>query len=64
MRPDAVKKIRIALLEKGWNQEVLADRLGISPTYLSLIISGRRTGRRLLPGISRILEIPIQTLSE
>ncbi len=64
MRPDAVKKIRIALLEKGWNQEVLADRLGISPTYLSLIISGQRAGRSLLPGIAEILEIPLQILSD
>ncbi|MHB1606206.1 MAG: helix-turn-helix domain-containing protein [Leptospirales bacterium] len=64
MRPDAVKKIRIALVEKGWNQVVLSKRLGISPTYLSMIMSGQRGGEHIRKKMAHILEIPFLLLSD
>jgi transcriptional regulator with XRE-family HTH domain len=39
---DRVKKIKIALIRRGWNQGDLSERLGISQAYLSLVLSGRR----------------------
>lgn len=62
MRPDTVKKIRIALVEKGWNQVVLSERLGISPTYLSMIMSGQRDAENIRKRIAEILQIPFRLL--
>lgn len=62
MHPDTVKKIRIALVEKGWNQVVLSERLGISPTYLSMIMSGQRDAENIRKRIAEILQIPFRLL--
>lgn len=64
MHPEAVKKIRIAMVKRGWNQVTLAEHLGISPTYLSLIMNGQRSGTRIRPGIAEILGIPSRALSD
>ncbi len=57
MRPEGVKKIRLALVRKGWNQADLACRLGITPAYFSQIMNGRRIGVRVRRRIPLILGI-------
>jgi transcriptional regulator with XRE-family HTH domain len=39
---DRVKEVKIALIRRGWNQGDLADSLGISQSYLSLLLKGRK----------------------
>ena len=57
MRPEGVKKIRLELLKRGWNQEELALRLGITPAYISQILNGRRHGARVRRKIPALLGI-------
>ncbi|AFS52731.1 MULTISPECIES: helix-turn-helix domain-containing protein [Leptospirillum] len=57
MHPEGVKKIRVALLKKGWKQEDLALHLGITPAYISQILNGRREGLRIRRKIPALLGI-------
>jgi transcriptional regulator with XRE-family HTH domain len=57
MRPEGVKKIRVALLKKGWSQEDLALHLGVTPAYVSQILNGRRHGIRIRRKIPALLGI-------
>lgn len=49
--------------KKGINQELLAKRIGVTQTYLSLLESGRKTPSiNLLNSLSDELEIPASVL--
>uniref|UniRef100_A0A7C3LTV9 XRE family transcriptional regulator n=1 Tax=Leptospirillum ferriphilum TaxID=178606 RepID=A0A7C3LTV9_9BACT len=64
MHPEGVKKIRLALVRKGWNQADLACRLGITPAYFSQIMNGRRTGVRVRRRIPLILGISARHIED
>lgn len=53
------KQIKKKLIDKNMTARELADQLGTSPQYLNLIIQGKRSGKKYLEEISRILEINI-----
>lgn len=38
----AVQKIRSILIRRGWTQAFLAEKIGITPVYFSLILCERR----------------------
>jgi transcriptional regulator with XRE-family HTH domain len=52
------KQLRDMRKRKGWNQEQMAERLGVSQTYLSLLENGRRTiPRNLLTRAIRLFDL-------
>jgi transcriptional regulator with XRE-family HTH domain len=54
-----------ALRAKGWTQNELARRLGISKAHVSNMMSGRVTpGKKLALKISRLLDVSLHALIE
>lgn len=49
------KVIKKRLIDQGMTQIQLAEIVGTSPKYLSLIIRGDRTGRKYMPRIIDVL---------
>ncbi len=59
------RKVRAARLERGLTQAALAERVGISPSYLNLIEHDRRNlSAPLLVAIARELELNLDALDE
>ena len=57
------KALRVLQTAKKLSQNKFADFLGISPTYLSLFYSGKRTfGGKTALRISALTEIPMEEL--
>src|ERR1041385_4999115 len=59
------KQIRAARLERGLTQAVLAERLGISASYLNLLESGRRRlTAELVLRLARTCDLDLKALHE
>lgn len=56
-------EIKKRLAELNWSQRELAERVGITETYLHLIIYGYRKGEKKLGKISQILGISIKRIA-
>jgi transcriptional regulator with XRE-family HTH domain len=55
--------VRQARKQRGWRQAQLADRLGVSQGYVSLLERSRRAvPRRLAPKLAKVLNRPASTL--
>ena len=52
-----IKLFRIALIEKDLTQEKLAEQLGITSAYLSMIVNGKRRSVSVQHEISSILDL-------
>lgn len=52
------KQIKKRLIDLGRTQTSLAEELGIAPQYLTMIIDGRRSGKKYRDDIYRILQMP------
>ena len=46
--------------QKNWSQETLAEKLGTSPAYISVIIYGKRTSPKMVMRICETLDMPIK----
>lgn len=53
------KAVKIALIEKDMNQVDLADKLGLSRSYVSSIINGSTVSLGAASSISAELEVPM-----
>lgn len=53
------KAVKIALIEKDMNQVDLADKLGLSRSYVSSIINGSVSSLGAASSISAELEVPM-----
>ena len=53
------REIKSKLINKNMTQRELAQTLGITPQYITKILSGSRSGERYLPRIGEILGINI-----
>ena len=51
------KDVKIALIEREMSQQKLADRLGISLSYLGDLIKGKRKNDKQIERIKQELEI-------
>jgi len=47
-------QLKATRLERGWNQQYAAARLGITQAYLSMLESGRRSPQHLAPKLMRL----------
>ncbi len=57
------EKLKQLMKERGMKAVTLAQRMGISSSYISQLIVGRRKpGRETLLKLSKALEVPIETL--
>lgn len=55
--------LQMARRGKGWTQHEMAQKLGVSQPYLSLLEQGRRPlTKRLLAKVQRYLEVPVSEL--
>jgi transcriptional regulator with XRE-family HTH domain len=60
MHKDLIKDIvKSRCKEKGLNLTRLALQLGVSPTYLMLVVHGRNPSRPLIHKIADALELPV-----
>lgn len=56
----AIRQVREA---RGWSQRALARELGVAPSYVSLLESGKRSpSARMLESIATTVEVPIPVL--
>ncbi|HCO18377.1 helix-turn-helix domain-containing protein [Gudongella oleilytica] len=51
------EKVKRKLVEVNMTQKKLAEALGTSEVYLSMILYGERSGKKYIPGINQILEL-------
>ena len=51
------EKVKQKLAEVNMTQKKLAEELGTSEVYLSMILYGERSGRKYLPHISDLLQL-------
>lgn len=51
------EKVKQKLVEVNMTQKKLAEALGTSEVYLSMILYGERSGKKYIPGIKQILEL-------
>lgn len=57
------KNLRVERTNRGWSQEELADRAGISQTYTSQVESGQRSvSIDILEGLARALGLQAHEL--
>lgn len=57
------KKIRSIRLQKGYSQEDLAFKLGVSQGYVSLLERGKKNMTILrLDDVAKVLDIPLEEL--
>jgi transcriptional regulator with XRE-family HTH domain len=56
-------EIKKRLAELNWSQRELADRVGITETYLHMIMYGYRKGGKALDKISQELGIRIKRIA-
>jgi len=62
-RPRAYRNLAAFLSETGTSQETFAERLGVSPSYVSMIAGGsRRPSLAVALRIARLAAVPIETL--
>ena len=52
-----IKQIKIALLLKNWTLGDLARKIGITPSYLSMILKGERKGLWVWKAVSKELSL-------
>lgn len=53
MSIDVIKELKNILSDDGWTQKSLAEKLNISPQYLSDILRGNRNpGKKVLNGLN------------
>lgn len=57
MSQELALKVRIKLLEKGTTMTKLAEELGISTTYFSDIVNGKKNGPKAQEHIKKIKKI-------
>jgi transcriptional regulator with XRE-family HTH domain len=50
-----VKQIKLALLLREWTLVDLAKKIGVTPSYLSMIFTGKRKGVWVWEAVSREL---------
>ncbi|BAM06520.1 helix-turn-helix domain-containing protein [Leptospirillum ferrooxidans] len=50
-----VKQIKLALLLRDWTLADLAQMIGITPSYLSMVLNGKRKGQWVWEAASREL---------
>lgn len=53
------REIKYKLIDRGMTQRELAAALGITPQYITKILSGQRSGERYILKICTILDINI-----
>jgi len=63
------KQLKSARLDRGWNQQEAADRLGVTQAYLSMLESGRRSTTRLSRKLMQVYGLsptvlPVQEVRE
>ena len=51
------EKVKRKLVEVNMTQKKLAEALGTSEVYLSMILYGERSGKKYIPGINPRLEL-------
>lgn len=51
------EKVKQKLAEVNMTQKKLAEELGTSEVYLSMILYGERSGRKYLPQINDLLQL-------
>ena len=51
------EKVKQKLVEVNMTQKRLAERIGTSEVYLSMILYGERSGRKYVPQINELLEL-------
>ncbi|MDY0256130.1 helix-turn-helix transcriptional regulator [Gudongella oleilytica] len=51
------EKVKQKLVEVNMTQKKLAEALGTSEVYLSMILYGERSGKKYILGINQILEL-------
>jgi transcriptional regulator with XRE-family HTH domain len=51
------EKVKQKLAEVNMTQKKLAEELGTSEVYLSMILYGERSGRKYLPHINDLLQL-------
>ena len=52
-------KVKIALMERSMSQKELSKQMGISPSYLQDLISGRRSSSERIRQLEHILKIDL-----
>ena len=58
-----VRRLRVALAEKNWRQYELAEKVGVSQSYISYVMAGRRlVSKELQRKIERALRLKVGTL--
>jgi transcriptional regulator with XRE-family HTH domain len=63
------EQLKRARLDRGWNQQEAADRLGVTQAYLSMLESGRRSTTRLSRKLMQVYGLsptvlPVQEVRE
>lgn len=62
-KPDLARRARqIALLNAGVKPARIAERMGVSPSMVSAVISGRKRSERIEKAIAAATNIPRSTL--
>lgn len=56
------EEIKAALRMKGVTPAALADELGVAPSTMSQVISGRSTSARIMGRIAEVLGKPIRAI--
>lgn len=54
--------IHAALIKKGTNQTIIAEKLKVSPAAVTLVIKGTSTSRRIAKAISEATGLSVHTL--
>lgn len=57
-----IRNIKALLIEAGIKQVDLARQLGVDPSAVSAIVSGRKRSRRIRLAIARVLQCRVQDL--
>jgi len=52
------EQLKRARLERGWNQQKAAERLGVTQAYLSMLENGRRSPTHLAQKLMRVYGLP------
>lgn len=54
------RAVRMRLAALDMDQKTLAEKLGTSPAYISVIIYGKRTSPKMVMRICKTLDMPIK----
>lgn len=57
--PAYSRKIKIALIRQGMTQRELAEAVGMNENYLTDVLAGRKSGKKYLHKIEKILRIDL-----